>query len=273
MVKALLHRFHGNEDLLRFLPSTIATSVHQKKEIVSIDFPSVLCIKKWVLPIHYSWFEKPLKELPKESLPLFLSLFSSGQATGLCKLLNLTPPTQKPSGFTQLFLSHYLKNKMLPQSVLPQELIPNSPMSSLLKISQKHLLILVDLLGLYDLAADMKQIVDKQLLQKVQSVLSSEQNQFLQYCSQRPSKWVSPRLGLSGWNGEKKTLETLLHSRGLSRLAKAMAQEEVSYRWYLVHRFDTSRGNILLKELKNPVDAHLVPFFKGQVFDILQRFK
>ncbi len=274
MIKALLHRFHeDDESLLRFLPQKIADSIKQKSEVASINFSSVLCVKKWVLPIHYSWFQSPLEQLPKQSLPLFLSLFSSGQAKGLSSHFNLPPPEIKHGGFTQLFLSFYLKNIFLPEGVLPQELIPKSSMNILLKISQKHLLCLVDFLGLFDLAADLKQIVDKQLITQIHSILTKEQNLFLQDCSKRPSKWTSPKLGLTGWNGEKKKLDQLLHGRGLIRLAKSIAHEEASYRWYLVHRFDTSRGNMMLKELKHPADPNLIPFFKGQVFDIVKRFK
>ncbi|MCH9608565.1 MAG: hypothetical protein S4CHLAM45_11430 [Chlamydiales bacterium] len=273
MLKALLQHFSQDDSLLRFLPQETENAIKERPNPDSIDFTSLLCQKKWMAHIHYSWFHPSLKELPQESLPLFLSLFSSKQISGINKLFALSLSPKKLSFFTQLYLSSYLKQAMQPEDILPEELIPTSKMNSLLKMSQKQLLCLIDFLGLHDLAADLRQVVDQSMIKKVHATLTPAELKFLQKCSKQPSKWVSPKIGLTGWNGEKKSLSSLLHQRGLIRLAKAIVNEDQSYQWHLVRRFDTSRGRVIEKELQVGSESNLAAFFQDQIFDITKRFK
>lgn len=273
MLKALLNRFHKDENLLRFLPEKLAGNISNKPKTASVDFPSILSLKNWATPIHYTWFCEAMGELPKQSLPLFLPLFSERQAKGVANILSISSPTSPPSQFSQLYLAFYLKRIMQPSYILPLELIPSSKLNILFNISQKKLFFLIDCLGLYDLSADLKHIVDKQLIAKIQASLSTEQNLFLKECSGRPIKWVSPKMGLAGWNGDSKRLNMLIHGRGLIRLSKAIYEENKSYKWHLVHRFDTSRGKVITKELEAASDTHLISFFKEQVLDIYKRIK
>ncbi len=268
MLKALLHRFHQSEELLRFLPAQSAQQIQAQKSAAAVDFPAMLSMTQWMEMVHFSWFAPLLKTMPESSIPLFLSLFPSKQAKGLSQLLGVQPLSTQPTLFTKLFLSNLLEQRLRPENILPQELIADSP---LLKISLVRLIHLVDFLGLFDLAAEFKQIVDKELITKIHGALKEDHLRFLNYCSKQPMKWIPPKLGLTAWNGDKKTLETLLHKRGLIRLAKALASEEASLRWYVIHRFDTSRSKVLTDTLKTPTDSALGPYFQAQVFDILGR--
>ena len=97
--------------------------------------------------------------------------------------------------------------------------------------------LLIDLLGMYDLAHEMRQIVDKTLLQKIHGVLSRDQHSFLQFANKQSIKWTPPKLNLVGWDGDAKKLRNLLHYRGLFRLAMSNISAKIEpSNGHLAHR-------------------------------------
>lgn len=152
-------------------------------------------------------------------------------------------------------------------------LLPSSALKVLLKIPESSLLILIDYLGLHDLAAETKQVVDKQILGKIENALNPSERKFLAYCTQQLILWVPPKFNLKNWNGDRNTLHNLLHARGITRLAKATITQDPNFRWHLVHRLDINRGKLLIDAYKAPIDRMLISYFQKQVLELLERLK
>jgi hypothetical protein len=273
LLKALLSKSEAREELLHFLPATLAEEV-QNLPSGSAFYPSaLLSADKWSLPIHFSWFSDIIKEYPEAIQLLFLHALNEPQAKKIQQLLSLPEMTTGLSPFLRPFLLNILRNNLQEADLLSEQHLPLTPLNSLLDLERKYLLRIVDLLGSHDLAADLRQVVDKELLRKVYNVLDEGQLHFLHYCSMQPIKWVSPKLGLTAWDGSKKQLASLLHYRGLIRLAKAIVKEDLSFKWHLLHRLDTGRAKIIQKEFYRKQDPALIPYFKNQVLHIAKRFQ
>ena len=147
---------------------------------------------------------------------------------------------------------------MVPEDLLPKQHLFPSPMNVLLELPRNKLMVLIDLLGIYDLAADLRRVIDKALLEKIHGALSPHQLQFLQYASSSSLKWTPPPLYLERWDGDKKKLTAALHKRGLLRLAKALFLEDTHFKWHLTHKLDTDRGAFLMKLFAGKEDPDMV---------------
>lgn len=270
MLNALLAH---KEELLPFLPPSLVTELQRIPKRDISDFHSLISPTKWSEKIHFSWFSPLLKHFPKEMQPFFLGVLTSPQATGVKEQLSLDIERKETSHFLSPFLSNILKNKMVEEDLLSEQQLPYSALNLLLKLEKKQLIHLLDLLGIHDLATDLRQVIDRELLGKIHRVLNQEQLHFLQYCSKQPIKWVSPKLGLGTWDGTKAKLNHLLHHRGLIRLARAISQEDPSFKWYLLHRLDTGRAKIMIRGFQQKQDLALIPYFKSQVLHITKRWE
>jgi len=273
LLRALLTRASGGEHLLRYLPPELADEIQRWPSPTALDFSKLLSQKNWAESIHFSWFTAPLKTLPPETQQLFLSLLESKQACDVCDMLALNRSTVTYSPFMHPFLMDELKRKVQQGiEIISKDTLPTSDFNVLLFLEKKQLLNLIDLLGVHDLSADLRQVVDKELLRKIYAALTGEQLRFLHYCSKQPMKWVSPKLGLLVWDGMKKSLHNMLHGRGLVRLGRALFDENESLKWHLMHRLDTGRAEIIERVFRQKHDLALIPYFKNQVLHIVKRY-
>ena len=272
MLKGLLEESGYSNELLRFLPQAQKEALQTLSSPQSADFKSLLSMDLWSQPIHFSWFSQALSDYPPSAQALFLCALPASQVQGVREMLTLTFPEKPTAPLVRPFILDTLRKVMQDPDLVSEQHLPPSPLNCLLQIERKHLVQTADFLGLYDLAADLRQVVDKELLGKIYQALNSQQLHFLHYCSKQPIKWVSAKLGLLAWDGSKKQLNHLLHYRGLIRLAKAMHQEDSSFRWHLLHRLDTGRAKIIQKELYQKQDPALVTYFKNQVLHVAKRY-
>jgi hypothetical protein len=231
---------------------------------------SILTVEGWLHKIHYSWFEQPLKELPLALQSVFLGILPQGIAQFLSKQLHLAIPPKPPSKIGKAYLFSLLKKKVLPSDLVAEELLEPSPMLPLFNLSKKELIHVINLLGMYDVAVEVKRIIDRSLLHKILAPLSHEQRDFLKICLQKPIKWTPPSLGIeTAWQDEKKW-QMQIHQRGLWRLAFACAFESKSFIWHLTHFLDISRGNILLEAVAKIPKKEWVSYFQEQVLETLK---
>lgn len=273
LLRALLTRASGGEHLIRYLPPELADEIERWPIPSTLDFSRLLSQKKWVESIHFSWFYDPLKSLKPETIQLFLSLMPSKKAALVGKMLSLSPKPVSYSPFMRPFLMDEFKKKVQRGiEVVSEDHLPPSGFNVLLTLNKKQLLNLIDLLGIHDLSADLRQVVDKELLRKIHTSLSDEQLRFLHYCSKQPMKWVSPKLGLPAWDGSKQKLQHLLHGRGLIRLGRALVDEDESLKWHLLHRLDIGRAGVVEKIFRQKQDPALIPYFKNQVLHLVKRY-
>lgn len=270
----LLHHSSRGGSLLRYFPEDLSDEMQRWPSPLAYNFQKILSQHDWLNSIHFSWFIAPLSTLSLETKQLFLSLLEKQQAMQLSRKLEvgLKPPSYSP--FIRPFLMEELKKKIFQGvEVIDKDYLPPSELNDLLTLSKNQFMNLVDLLGVYDLSADLRQIVEKELLSKIYHSLSNEQLQFLHYCSRQPVKWISPKIGLASWDGSKGILQRILHGRGLYRLARALFDEDESLKWRLIHQLDIGRAKVMEKVFRQKQDPFLIPYFKNQVLHIAKRYK
>lgn len=274
MLKTFLAHSEHKEELSRFFQTELSEKIGEFLTPQTFNPKTLFSSTAWSHPIHFSWFTQALAAYPLALQPLFLALLTEHQAKGVNEMRShsmTSLPKKKASPFLRPYLAHILRSELMEPDLLSEQHLPASPLNILLRLERKHLIHLCDLLGIHDLAADLRQVVDRELLGKIYAALTPPQLQFLHYCSKQPMKWIPPKLGLLAWDGSKKQLNKLLHFRGLMRLAKAILQEDASLKWHLMHRLDIGRAKIVQKELYKKQDLSLLPYFKNQVLHIVKR--
>lgn len=271
MLRSLMTHFDQDPSILRFLNPKMQQEVEALGMPHKLNFPSMLSVTKWLQRVHYSWFYPYLSTLPKKSQLLFFPLFSTPQRKGLESMLKLESKPQEMAPFLSYFLADHLRNQVQKEEVIPIDALPQSSLNPLIHVQWSKMMQIIDILGLFDLACDSRQIVDKSLIDKIHKALPKEYSHFLNYAIKQPIKWTSPRMNLEHWNGDREKLMTLLHQRGLMRLAKGILKEHLSLRWHLIHRLDVGRAKVMINALSLPVDAQLIPYFKSQVLTTANR--
>jgi hypothetical protein len=264
----LIQQLHGNKDLLHVM------SDEWQKSGASLRNPlkpsQFLSPKRELMHVHFSWFLPYLEPLTKESIQPFLSVLTPTQAHGLSTYLEIPIKPVKLPYFSRLFLQSLLRKSIDADNACPFFLLAPNSLSGLLDISWKHLIYLVDFLGIYDLTYEMKQIIDKKKIQEITSALTKDQRKFLEFVSKTPIKWYPPKLGLVSWNGDRSLLRTQLHQRGLKRLAYGVKHLDADTKWHLIHRFDVGRAKVLKEAFKETLDEKTQQIFVGQVEKVLE---
>ncbi len=198
--------------------------------------------------VHWSWFLPTLKTFSEREQTLFLASLNPSTAESLAQALEVTgtepmTPVAKTYFRTQLLESLVGAHEQL----LPVEYLPSSPLNQLLSLSKKQLTQLLDRLALYDVAAEIKHIVDTKTLKKISNILSEEQREVLKSLSSHKEPHPLPKLGLDQWDGSEEAFRTLLQRRGLQRLGLALSGQDPDLVWALCHHLDIGRGNALFK--------------------------
>jgi hypothetical protein len=244
MLNALLSHFHKGafKDSLNYLP------LKQRQELASLPVPKSLPksalwdpdqIVRW---IHYSWFAPILEMYPQEVQTLFLGAFSESDRISLSKLLKIRQSPPALSSPVKLFFLKKLCAASIDKTVLPMDFLPDSPLNSMLELTKRQLVRLIDLLGLHDLAIDIRRVVDRKQLDQVFALLTISEQQYLRYCLQQQDLILSPAEGIQKWIGGSKKIGLILHLKGLFRLSAALSGQSGSLMWYLIHHLDTGRG-------------------------------
>ncbi len=250
LLKALMEHFHPGavgEVLAKALP------IEKAQEISEINLPQenpqalLISPENALSKIHYSWIANAFKHFPKSLHPNLIAVLPKQHAKGLSDLLDIKAADKNSiAPVTQKFFLQNLYDKIdETHPVLPLEFLHTLPLSHLLDVDKNVLMEMFDILGLYDLATKMKVIIDKQTLLDIQKSLSPVKLKFLKVFLQQTDKANLPEIDLTDWTGDPNILKKLLHRRGIHRLSKAIAGYPKDFLWYLTHRLDTGRGEIL----------------------------
>jgi hypothetical protein len=207
--------------------------------------------------IHFSWFAPYLRTLSENDMRLCLASLSERQRDHLKKNLLLSNrfPTLTPLGekYLKATLFEHLKGK--DRELLPIECLPEYSLNTLLDLSSNDLSSCIDLLGLYDVAIELRQIIETAKLKQLYNAFSSLEQSYLKQLAQQKELITFKKMGLDKWDGDLPQLKSLIHQRGLNRLAKAVYGQEESFLWYLSHRMELSDARMFEKlstDLKNP---------------------
>ena len=199
--------------------------------------------------VHWSWFLPTLKSYSAREQRLFLSALSPLGAEQLARALSLTGSLEQISSPAQTYLRKQLFHSLVGphERLLPVNYLPESSLNQLLTSTKKELTRLIDRLALYDLAVEMRQIVETKILKKIYSFLTEEQKKALKNIAAHKEVAGFPRLGLDRWDGEEESLKILLHRRGLARFGLGLSGQDPDLIWLICHRLDNGRGGDLLK--------------------------
>lgn len=247
MMRVLMNRFHlgAPDSFLAALPQEAAKQVLDQ-EVTSQSPAQVVVYPAELLKstVHYSWLIPSLKEL---KMPLRSLLISSlpPETASILSGMTESPLVKAPSPVVQNFLFTMLYEKLDFGNTLPSAFLPETSLSPLLELNKSEMIDLIDYLGIYDLAQELRQIVDKEIIKGVNSALSVKKQRFLKICLHQKEKISVAKLGLKNWKGNNQQLLRVLHRRGLLRLGGALSGQHPDFLWYITHRLDRGRGQIL----------------------------
>lgn len=199
--------------------------------------------------VHWSWFLPTLKAYSEVESKLFLAVLNPHAAKSLAKALTLSINGKEMSEIGRSFLRKILLDSLIDpaQGLLSLHYLPASPLKKLSALSKKELIHLIEKLSLYDLASELRQIVETKILKKIYSLLSGEEQKFLKKIAQHKEPIVPGRLGLEKWDGSEESLRRLLHKRGLVRFGAALSGQDPDLIWMICHQLDIGRGMALHK--------------------------
>lgn len=226
--------------------------------------------------IHHTWHLDLFKNLAPADRPwLFAPLPKEikEKITPEFPIKKKTPSSFATKYLAELLYTTFTKNI---ENLLPEECLPPNPLNDLLDISYPSLLHFVDYLGLHDLSAEMKTMINTKNIRMIEAALKKNQKEYLRHILAEKEPVVFSKINLNDWDGDKTKLRTVVHQRGLNRLAKALFGANPSLIWHLLRRFDKTRAEFIetyLKDIKNRTAheilikqaAELLEYLKGKV--------
>ena len=267
MLKVFINRYPPKDALLKFLPENFAKKVREQN-IFSDDLrPMLEQPARSVSQMHYSWIEPALKKFPPPLQMIAAGALTEEQATGL--KANAKTPI---SHVTKSFLLNQIYNYLNIAGHTPVEYLPQTELSQLATWSKYEIVELIDFFGIYDLAAEVRKIVNRKSLKTIYDCLSSKQLHFLQYCLQQKERLSFPSMGINP-QIEGRILLKAVHKRGLNRLAAAFGEEHRDFVWHVAHILDKGRGSLLLKQYQQQVPANVITILKQQAVHLIHFLK
>lgn len=275
MLRVLLNHFHeGNSDLVlhHLPPEDVQQAVACK--VAARDFsPAIAGAGEHLSSIHYTWLAPAFQEMPETLHPFVLAALPQPLASKLGEHLAKEPVDIELTEPMKGFFLDIFYNRFKDPQVLPLPFLPVTPLSTLGSCSKDQLVELIDFLGVYDLAEEIRQIIDKQVLKSLYLCLSPKKQEFLRLCLHHKDKLSAPKLELDDWEGDKKKLEIILHRRGLYRFGKALSGQHPHFLWHLTHKLDTGRGKALAKYYTENELPGVTPALAQQIFNVLNFLK
>lgn len=251
--------------LVSYLPDEERTALESivSKEINVKEFDSGHLLDK----VHWSWFLPTLKMYPDAEQQNFLAVLPHFASKNLATMCRITLEPQSITHIGKKYLRQVLLDSLLGEKdrLLPIDFLPEN---RLLKYSKKELIRLIDLLGIHDLAQDLRQIVETKILKKIYSFLTMEEKKLLKDVTGRQEYHIAP-FGLDKWDGTEEPFRHMLHKRGLARFAIALSGENPDFLWYLCHRLDIGRGTALYK-LISPIATPITPSVAEQINSLVE---
>lgn len=255
----LVNRFHQKDSstFLSQLPKETLEALKQHPASSS-DTATALRLPEQTLPrIHFSWLVPVLSQNPESLRALLITCTPPSQQQGLCRQFKLPLPKKRLSKPAKAYLLRHLARQVDTTQALPLAYLPESPLTPLASLSKEKLILLIDYLGLRDLAEALRPIVDNRLLQAIHRCLKPPELQLLRaYLHQRDTLKV-PKLDFSKWDGQRDSLRLLYHQRGLTRLAKSLSGQSPDLLWHISRHLDQKRAN-LLENLRASKDAPVI---------------
>lgn len=270
MFRVLLNRYHpkGSDALLKFLPED-QRAVISTIDIQSHDLEPILQHAQNVISyIHYSWIKPLINRFPTQIQASIIAALTGKHAEDESEE-KIAPL----SNLAKAFMVNEICDQLHIQEHLPFEYLPESEFTPLATWSKQQIVELIDFLGLYDLASEVRKIVNRDYLKNIYSCLTPKEFYYLKVCLHQKDQITSPKLGIDPSKQDCAKLKNALHRRGLSRLGKAVCGEHPDFVWTIAHLLDMGRGQILLKEYQPEALPKITPILKQQVLNLMNFLK
>lgn len=254
-----------SDALLRFLPQD------RGEKVKALPFMALqeISLKSPLDPIHWSWFLPKLESYAAKDQKLFVQALGQTTQKHLVKSLKIKKLSAKTSPLLNAFLRETIWQELQEgQERLNIECLPHTQLNALLGLDKTRLIHLIDLLSLYDLSLEIRQIVETKILKKIYSFLSEDERKSLKAMTGYREPYPLQRLDLQHWDGKEKSLRLLLHKRGLLRLSIALSGQNPDLVWHLAHRLDSGRGNALMKVWKKEPIPKVSAWMAGQIEEL-----
>ena len=267
MFQACCQQFSGIEadGLLKYLTEEEQKEAKDSFVSYSLSIPTAQ-IRKMFHRIHYSWLSELFSNFPKDKQALYLRALNSSQSKGLSSLLGTSfkqapiPKLASEYLLGSLTLAHPLATEV------QREFLEKSSFSPLLDFDKSRLVNLIDLLGIFDLAAEVKKVVEKTRLKEVYLWLNQQQQAFLKNCLRQEDVLTEERQGIHSWTKNQKAFLHKIHLKGLARFSQALKGESSKLVWHLTRTLDKGRGEVILKSLEKVEKSDLQSALQKQVF-------
>lgn len=245
MLRVLMNRFHeGREDLTLEGMNQEDQQVLLGTKITSKDVaPACKSSFEALSHIHHSWLDSKIK-LPLKAL-------------------------SKVEEF--LFEKQYPLLGM--EEVLPAEYLESTPLTPLISLKKGELVDLIDFLGIYDLAEEVKHVIDKKKLMQIYETLTPKKHELLRRCMHLRDRLVTKRINIERWDGDHEKLNSVLYERGIRRLGVALSGDNPDFIWHVVHILDVGRGTDLMKHINKDENPQVVKFVTTQVLNTIKYLK
>jgi hypothetical protein len=257
MLRILLNRFHGGaaEAIVKGVsPDDVKMILNQNIQSKEID-PILAPPSDILMKVHYSWLQRELEKLPKNVIEVAISLLPEPIKTKLREVFKVKEPSFNFSNRIRTFLLNHLFKHIYKEYPLPLDYLPTSPMTPIAKLQKEELIEVIDYLGLYDLAEEIRQIVHKKQLENIYKCLSNKKHLYLRQCLHQKEKLVTQSLQLERWDGDCQKLIKLLHHRGIVRIGYALSGQHPDLLWHITHILDSGRG----EKLYNYIQKEEIP--------------
>lgn len=271
MFRVLLNKFHPktSDAFFKNMPGSLVNEI--KEQDILADDPSHLLTPAISLinKVHYSWLLNAFDKLPDSLKPSLLASLSEPHASRISKTYKMPIKEMELSPPFKRYLINFFYSLFEKKEILPLEFLPENSLNSLTTFSKPMLVAIIDYLGIYDLAEEVRHVVEKNLLTNLYAALTPKKQHLLKMCLNQKEKLTTPRLELENWDKQKESLEKILHKRGLIRLSHALAGAHPDFLWHVVHILDTGRGTIIAAHYKSSKNFAASDALAAQVLNVI----
>jgi hypothetical protein len=257
--------------LLALLPEAEKERIQSLPQSFENPLFATLTTEEQLSRIHPSWLTSFFRTLTENEAQLFLAAVNENQASSLKKALLLSEREVLLSQLGKKFLQESLWKNLTQNDpdLLPIACLPESSLNSLLNLGHSELVRICDFLGIYDFALEIKQIVETAKIKKIYQALTPEELSFLKNLLHQKENLAFKAMGLQQWDGNVERLRTILHQRGINRLAKALYYQHPDLKWHVAHKLDMQRATVLLKLCTDVQNLRAAQVLTQQVLDCI----
>ena len=272
MLRVLVNQYQPRkpEILLKALPQEEIKAILSQE--VQPDAIKFVCLspEEILQKVHYSWLKPEIEKWPSPIREMIVLSLPEPQISKLLPLCGTSAGmSPSSSSLTKKFMLSQFYAKLGYKEILPAACLPISPLSPLIEWKKERLIELLDLLSMYDLVAEVRQMIDKNQVMRLQNALSPLQRIFLRSLLPQKEKVTGTPLKLKDWNGVPQQLQQLLQKRGIARIGKALCGQHPDFLWHLTHILDIGRGNLIASCYSTNSFPGVTPALVQQVVNVM----